>query len=36
VLTEVNVALDHHELIKVKIIGAADRDARRLLMQALS
>jgi len=34
VLAEVDLALDHHELIKVKI-GAADRDARRLLMQAL-
>lgn len=34
VLTEVGLALDHHELIKVKI-GAADRDERRLLMQVL-
>ncbi|MDF2939954.1 MAG: RNA-binding protein [Gammaproteobacteria bacterium] len=33
VLAEMNIALDHHELIKIKI--AADRDDRELIVQEI-
>lgn len=34
VLNELGIALDHHELVKIKIAGE-DRDARQAMIQAL-
>ena len=35
VLAELNIALDHHELIKIKVPGE-DREARRLAIEAVA
>ena len=35
VLAELNIALDHHELIKIKVPGE-DRDARRVAIEAVA
>ena len=35
VLTELNIALDHHELIKIKVPGE-DREARRAAIEAVA
>ena len=34
VMKELNIALDHHELVKIKIAGE-DRDARQAMIQSL-
>ena len=34
VMNELNIALDHHELVKIKIAGE-DRDARQAMIQQL-